>query len=114
MIWLSILKTIAVLLGILGLILLLAYLARRLGLTQLRGNGQGSGLEVIGTRPLGPRRQVVLLKVGNTLLLLGATDKNLTPLMEIRDEAEQNKILKGFEKPPPLSFRKILAKVESA
>ena len=112
MIWLSILKTIAVLLGVLGLIFLLAYLARRLGLSRFRGGRGETGLEIIGVRTLGPRRQVVVLKVGQTILLVGATDKSLTPLMEIRDTDEQEKILQGFERSSPLSFKGILAKLE--
>jgi flagellar biogenesis protein FliO len=63
---------------------------------------------------LGPRRQVIVLKVGDSLLLIGASDKNLTPLMEIRDPAEREKVLKGFEKSPPFSFKGILAKLESS
>jgi flagellar biosynthetic protein FliO len=114
MIWLSLLKTIAVLLGVIGLIFLLAYLARRLGLSRYnRGHG-GAGLEVIGTRTLGPRRQVVVLKVGQAILLIGATDRSLTPLMEIRDADEQEEILSSFEKPSPLSFKGILAKLETS
>ena len=113
MIWLSILKTVAVLLGVLGLILLLAYLARRFGFSRFHSGSGESGLEVIGMRSLGPRRQVVVLKIGDTILVVGATEKSLTPLMEIRDADEQEKILKGFEKPPSISFRGILAKLES-
>jgi flagellar protein FliO/FliZ len=113
MIWLSILKMIAVLLGVLGLIFLLAYVARRLGLSQYRGRSDGSGVEVIGVRSLGPRRQVVILRVGESILLVGATDRNLTPLMEIREPEEREKILKGFEKNLPSSFRGILKKFES-
>jgi flagellar biosynthetic protein FliO len=114
MIWLSILKTIAVLLGVLGLIFLLAYLARRLGLSRFHSGHGGTGLEVIGIRTLGPRRQVFVLKVGQAILLVGATDRSLTPLMEIRDADEQEEILRGFEKSSPLSFRGILAKLETS
>ncbi len=114
MIWMSILKMIAVLLGVLGFILLLAYAARRLGLGNQRHHGDDSGVEIIGTRALGPRRQIIILKVGGTILLVGASDKTLAPLMEIRDTAEQEKVMKGFEKSPALSFRKILAKAQSS
>ncbi|MBM3324479.1 MAG: flagellar biosynthetic protein FliO [Calditrichaeota bacterium] len=114
MLWLSILKMIAVLLGVLGLILLLAYLARRLGLARYRSHPDGSGVEILGIRSLGPRRQVVILRVGDGILLVGATDRNLTPLMEIRDPAESEKILKGFEKTLPSSFRGILRKFEAS
>ncbi|MFH1010058.1 MAG: flagellar biosynthetic protein FliO [bacterium] len=114
MLWLSIVKMIAVLLGVLGLILLLAYLARRLGLSRYRGRHDGNGVEILGTRSLGPRRQVVILRVGDSILLVGATDRNLTPLMEIRDPEEREKILKGFEKTLPPSFRGILRKFESS
>ena len=114
MIWLSIFKTVAVLLGVLGLIFLLAYLARRFGLSRFHSGSAESGLEVVGMRSLGPRRQVIVMKVGETLLVVGATEKSLTPLMEIRDTDEQEKILKGFRKSPPISFRGILAKLESS
>jgi len=114
MLWLSILKMVAVLVGVLGLIFLLAYLARRLGLSDFRRRDDRSGVEVVGIRSLGPRRQVIVLKVGEAILLVGAADKSLTPLMEIRDPAEREKILKGFEKSAPFSFRGILAKFESS
>ena len=114
MIWLSILKMIAVLLGVLGFILLLAYAARRFGFGNPRHHGDDLGVEIVGTRALGPRRQIIVLKVGGAILLVGASDKTLTPLMEIRDTDEQEKIMKGFEKPPALSFRKILAKAQSS
>ena len=114
MIWLSILKTVAVLLGVLGLIFLLAYLARRFGFSRFQGGSGESGLEVVGMRSLGPRRQVIVLKIGETILVVGATEKSLTPLMEIRNADEQEKILKSFKKPSSNSFRGILAKLESS
>ena len=114
MIWLSIVKMIAVLLGVLGFILLLAYAARRFGLGNQRRHEDDSGVEIVGTRSLGPRRQIIVLKVGGSILLVGASDKTLSPLMEIRDAAEQEKVMKGFEKSPALSFRKILAKAQSS
>lgn len=87
---LQLLKTLAVLGAVLALILALAYVLRRLKLSGALGDASGEGLRVLAVKHLGPRRQIFVLEVGARLLLLGVTDRTMTPLMEITDPAERD------------------------
>jgi len=112
--WIEILKTIAALAGILGLILGLAYLLRRLNLNGRFGESGVEGWRVLGIKSLGPKRQIYILEVGSSVLLVGATDRNLTPLMEIRDPAERQIVTDAVSrKPRGTNFRDFLKRAES-
>ncbi|MGI6036937.1 MAG: flagellar biosynthetic protein FliO [Limnochordia bacterium] len=71
---------------VLILLIPLIYLATRLYVGQLRpGRGPGR-LQVLEMFPLGTRRQLVLTKVGEQILLLGVTDHQITLLKEFSAE----------------------------
>ena len=85
---LQLVKTLAVLATVLALILALAYVLRRLKLTGTIGDAQKEGWRILAVKHLGPRRQIFVLEVGTKLLLVGVTDRAMTPLMEITDSAD--------------------------
>jgi len=78
---------------VLGTILVIAKVlksnqARKQGLSPRRGRGRDSGLvEVLSTTPLGPNRQLHLVRVGDEVILVGAGEGGITPLRRF-DEGE--------------------------
>ncbi|MDD5088265.1 MAG: flagellar biosynthetic protein FliO [bacterium] len=113
--WIEILKTIAALAGILGLILGLAYALRRLNIGGRFSENGVEGWRVVAVKSLGPKRQIYILEVGSSVLLVGATDKSLTSLMEIRDPADRQTVLDAVVRKPRgvPSFREFLKRAES-
>lgn len=67
------------LLLILGLIFVLAWLARRLQ-QQLPGGNQADVIRLVATRSLGPRERLLLVQVGSEQVLLGLTPGTIEPL----------------------------------
>src|SRR5512147_218502 len=90
---LQLLKTVAALAGILGLIFGLAYLVKRFNLAGPRADGGTEGWRVLGIRALGPKRQIYLLEVGTHILVVGVTDRTMATLTEISDPAERAKLM---------------------
>jgi flagellar biosynthetic protein FliO len=88
----EVIKTFAALLGILGLILLLAWSFRRFGLAKGGFDRGVPGWKLLGVKSLAPGKQIYIIEVGKKLLLVGSTDKMMTPLMEI-DDAESAKLV---------------------
>jgi flagellar protein FliO/FliZ len=111
----QLLKTIAVLAGVLGLIFGLAYLLKRFNLAGPRVDSGTDGWRLLGTRALGPRRQIYVLEVGSRILVIGATDRMMSPLAEITDPAEQAILKEGLSKRKPMvaGFQEFLRKAES-
>lgn len=62
--------------AVIGLILLLAWLARRVNLVP----GQRGDLQVVAVLPLGQRERAVLIQVGEQQLLLGVSGQQVTLL----------------------------------
>ena len=93
---LELIKTFAALIGIIGMILLLAWIFRRLGLSRGSFDKGAPGWKVIGVKVLAPGKQIFVVEVGSRTLLIGATDKMMTPLMEIADEKEREIIGKAI------------------
>ncbi|WP_116474227.1 flagellar biosynthetic protein FliO [Zobellella maritima] len=73
-------KTAAVLALIIALILLCAYLFRRLG---NMGSGSGLNLRVIASTALGNRERVVVVELEDTWLVLGVGNGQVTKLHEL-------------------------------
>jgi flagellar protein FliO/FliZ len=94
---------VALLLGVLGLIL---WGLRRLRPRLLPG-ASGRALEVLAALGLGPRRQALLLRVGERVLLVGVGEGGLRPLAQFRGEEARELIARsrGDERP----FRQRLA-----
>jgi flagellar biogenesis protein FliO len=88
----EILKTFAALIGILGLILLMAWGFRRMGFARGTFDKGADGWRVLGVKALSPGKQIYIVEVGRRTLLIGATDKMLTSLMEISDKEDREMI----------------------
>ena len=79
----QLLRVILALLFILGLLLALAWMARRSG--WLPGRSQSAQVRVLGTLNLGARNSVVLIQAENTRLVLGVTAQQITLLHTLPD-----------------------------
>jgi flagellar biosynthetic protein FliO len=111
----ELLKTLAVLTLVLGLIFLLAYGAKRFGLQREQPGAGTGGWRILAVKSLGPRRQVFMVEVGARIVLVGVTDKMMTPLTEITDDAERQLVIAGVTKPAQSSnmFAQFLKKAEA-
>lgn len=112
---LELLKMVASLAAVLGVIFALAWVFRRFNLAPAQGDNAAEGWRLLGIRMLGPKRQIYVLEVGSKLLLVGATEKSLTPLMEIADPAEREKVTQALahKKKVVASFQDLLRKAQT-
>jgi flagellar biogenesis protein FliO len=110
----EILKTFAALIGILGLILLMAWGFRRLGFARGTFDKGAAGWRILGVKALSPGKQIFIVEVGKSTLLIGSTDKMLTPLMEISDKEDQDLIRAAVagSKPQMPNFKDFLRKAQ--
>jgi flagellar biogenesis protein FliO len=112
---LELVKMLAVLAAILALIFGIAWMFRRLNLGGSGADGNSEGWRIVAVRALGPRRHVYVLEIGSRLLIVGACDRTLVPLMQIDDPAEREKLLDALTKKkrsfPP--FQDFLRKAQS-
>jgi flagellar protein FliO/FliZ len=76
----SLLRSVLGVVLVVGVILVVAKLLRANQRRQLRGTGADGLIEVVGTTPIGPNRNIHLLRVGGELLLIGAGEGSITPL----------------------------------
>jgi flagellar biogenesis protein FliO len=95
-------ETIVMLVGVAALVVLVLSAGRRLGM------GRSAGpLELVGRLPLDGRRAVYLVRVGETVYVVGASETGLSKLGEIPKD--------GIELPKgdmgPRGFREVLARV---
>ena len=88
------LRTVLALLFILGLLLALAWVARRSG--WLPGRSQSTQLRVLGTLNLGARSSVALIQVEQTRLVLGVTAQQITLLHTLPDDASGEAVSGNF------------------
>jgi flagellar biosynthetic protein FliO len=111
----QLLKTVAMLAGVLGLIFGLAYVLKRFNLTGPRAENGTDGWRLLGTRALGPKRHLYVMEIGTRVLVIGATDRMMTTLTEITDAAEKEKLLEGLAKRKPVTagFQDFLRRAES-
>lgn len=89
-----------------GLIVLLAFLYKKLGGAITRNNNE---LKLLSTLPLGTKEKLLLIQVGDQQLLLGATASNINILHELTNpvaidnpqattKRDFKKILEGLKK----------------
>lgn len=93
--------------GILLFILLLAWLARKLGVTPQARNNQM--MKVVSSCPVGQREKVVIVEVDDTWLVLGVTAQQVTQLHTLPAKAIDAAPASAQAK--PADFRKLLSKV---
>ncbi|MGE6470746.1 flagellar biosynthetic protein FliO [Serratia proteamaculans] len=92
--------------GILLLILLAGWLFRRLGFApQARNNKL---LNLRASCQVGQRERVVVIEVDNTLLVLGVTAQQITPLLTLPAPASDST---AAENTAPADFRQLMQKV---
>lgn len=75
------------LLLVVGLIFVLAWLAKRFGYVNVGGQGQ---MRVIASLPLGAREKAVLVEVAGQRLLLGVAPGRVSFLQSLGEQAEQD------------------------
>ncbi|MBQ4767280.1 flagellar biosynthetic protein FliO [Pectobacterium versatile] len=97
----------SVLAGILLFILLIAWLARKLGFAPQ--TKQNKLLKVVSSCPVGQRERVVIVEVDNTWLVLGVTAQQITPLHTLPAQPTNDSSSTGDTK--PVDFNQLLKKV---
>lgn len=105
---LDLVKTFAALTFVLGLIFVLAWAYKKYLPAGQIGAREQDGWRLLGTRALGPGRQIFVLEVGTKLLLVGGTEKSITPLMEIDNETDRKLIVDALSNKPTVSFADVL------
>jgi len=91
-------KTIGSLMVVVGLAMLVGYLAKRLMPGRFGGSVSGNHLKILQTLPLGPKRFVTLLEADGQRLLIGVTDQRIE-LIKALDEPSFGETLAGLEEP---------------
>jgi flagellar protein FliO/FliZ len=101
---------------VIGAILVIAKLLktnqkRKNGTYMPRGRGRDGGLvEVISTTPLGPNRQLHLVRIGDEVILVGSGEGGITPLRKFdEDEAIALGVIAPEEQTLDLGFADALA-----
>jgi flagellar protein FliO/FliZ len=95
-------ETLVMLVGVAGLAVLLLVAGRRLGV------GRPSGpMELVGRLPLDGRRAVYLVRVGDTVYVVGASENGLSKLGELPKDGLE--LPKG--EPAAKPFETVLARV---
>jgi flagellar biosynthetic protein FliO len=80
-------RTVGSLAGVIGLIVLLALLLRRLRESS-RPGARSAGLTTLGRLDLGSRREIRLVRAGERTLVLGVTDRRIELLTELERPEE--------------------------
>ncbi|MFE8048573.1 flagellar biosynthetic protein FliO [Brenneria goodwinii] len=97
----------SVLVGILLLILFVAWIIRKLGLTAHTHNNRL--LKVISTCQVGPRERVVIVEVDKNWMVLGVTSQSISPLLTL--PAQPTDKPTDINKDKVADFRQLLSKV---
>jgi flagellar protein FliO/FliZ len=107
MIYLQAISALALVIGIIGLFY---YLGQRIN-DRVIGGASKRRVQVIERTPLGDKRSLLLVRVGQQQLLLGATSNTISRLSSIEDEdstEEPVPLEEEKQDPPTSSFRRIL------
>ena len=102
------LEALSALVLVIGLIGLFYYLGQKLN-ERVNGGASKRRVQVLERTPLGDKRALLLVKVGNQQMLLGATSSNISMLSPVPDEeVPVKKKREENEEVSKVSFRKIL------
>ncbi len=80
------------LVGTVGLVVVLGYLAKRFQLTRPSSNGL---LKVVDSTYLGPKEKLVLVQVANQQVLIGIAGQEMTRLAQYEASADFQSVLAG-------------------
>jgi flagellar biogenesis protein FliO len=110
--WVEMLQTLAALAVVVGVIFVTRWALRRLNRRLMAAAGSSSALRVLATTPLAGRGDLVLVKLGGRLVLVGATSQGMTSLSEITDAAEVAAVEESIERHGTESIRKMFRRPE--
>ena len=65
---------------VIGLLLLTAHLIRKYGPGRILALSDRDAIKIIATKPIGPRKYITLVQIGNNILTLGVTETSITRL----------------------------------
>jgi len=82
--WPTLLKTLGALALLIGLMLLAAGLAKRLGGRGMGGSG-ASLINIVQSKILGPKKQITVVEVAGAYLVLGVTDQQINLLARLEE-----------------------------
>lgn len=105
----SIAKVVGALLVVVGLMLVLLYAIKRLGLGQGRGGG-GTAIAVLETRMVAPRKYITIVRVADRCLALGVTEQTISLLADLGEEGKAAFANQGTSSPPTSGFAALLQK----
>jgi len=93
--WDSLIRMVAALAVVVGLMMILAAVARRLMGSRSLTLSQAPVVQVLGSGYVGPRKSIALVAVGGELLIVGTTATDLVPLGRVGDPEEVRRLLAG-------------------
>ncbi len=97
--WLA-LKTFAILILIIGLIIGGVFLLKRLFSNQLPGAANQEWFQILARLPIQPKQSLALVKVFERIVLVGITESSITLLSEFSQNQDVKQILSEFNKSP--------------
>lgn len=89
------LKTLGALAVVAGLIFAVRWLLRRLGVAA--PVDQAGPMEVLARASVAPRQQLLLVRLGKRLVLIGAGGGTMTTLAEVSDQAEVDELMQSVK-----------------
>lgn len=89
------LRTLGALAVVAGLIFAVRWLLRRWGASGQAG--QAGPMEVLARASIAPRQQLLLVRLGKRLVLIGAGGGTMTTLAEVSDEAEVDELMQSVK-----------------
>jgi flagellar protein FliO/FliZ len=95
--WDSFIRMMSALTVVLGLMMGLAWTARRFGAARLTGPAGRGVVQVLGCGTIGPKKQIALVAVAGELLIIGSTETDLVPLGRVTDSEQVRKLLGNAE-----------------
>jgi flagellar biogenesis protein FliO len=78
-------KTLMSLIAVVGLMMVVLVLYKKFFLGGRRSRQSQVSIDVLGHRMLQPKRSVYILKVMDTMVVVGVTEAGMQPLMELRE-----------------------------
>ncbi len=93
--WDSVIRMVSALAVVVGIMMVLAAIARRVMGGKSLTLSDTPLVQVLGTGYLGPRKTVALVAVAGDLLIIGTTATDLVPLGRVNDPEQVQRLLAG-------------------